>query len=89
MLGEVLRDFSKENDIVLDTFGGSGSTLIACESTNRKCFMCELDPRYVDVILKRYINLKGTDEDIFLIRDGQRIPYKELIQDIEGSEVDS
>lgn len=51
--------------------------------------MCELDPRYVDVILKRYINLKGTDEDIFLIRDGQRIPYKELIQDIEGSEVDS
>ena len=89
MLGEVLRDFSKENDIVLDTFGGSGSTLIACEQTNRKCFMCELDPRYVDVILKRYINLKGTDEDIFLIRDGQRIPYKELIQDIEGSEVDS
>lgn len=79
--------FSK--DFVLDMFGGSGSTLIACEQTGRKCFMCELEPRYVDVIVKRYINLKKTDEDIFLIRDGQRIPYKELIQDIEGSEVDS
>ena len=88
LLAEIF-DFIDECNIILDPFGGSGSTLIACEQTNRKCFMCELDPRYVDVILKRYINLKGTDEDIFLIRDGQRIPYKELIQDIEGSEVDS
>lgn len=63
---------------VVDLFGGSGSTLIACEQLNRKCYMCELDPHYIDVIVQRYINLKGTDEDVFLIRDGQRIPYKDV-----------
>ena len=63
---------------VLDLFGGSGSTLIACEQLNRKCFMCELDPHYIDVIIQRYINLKGTDTDIFLIRDGKKIPYSEI-----------
>ena len=63
---------------VLDVFGGTGTTLIACEQLNRKCYMCELDPHYVDVIIQRYINLKGTDNDVFLIRDEKRIPYKEL-----------
>jgi site-specific DNA-methyltransferase (adenine-specific) len=61
-----------------DVFGGSGSTLIACEQLNRKCYMAELDPRYVDVIIQRYINFKGSDEDVFLIRDGEEIPYNEL-----------
>ena len=50
---------SKEGQIVLDLFGGSGSTLIACEKTNRKCFMMELDPKYCDVIIKRYENYTG------------------------------
>jgi site-specific DNA-methyltransferase (adenine-specific) len=40
--------------------------------------MAELDPRYVDVIIQRYINFKGSDEDVFLIRDGEEIPYNEL-----------
>ena len=44
---------------VVDLFGGSGSTLIACEQTGRKCFMMELDPHYVDVIIKRWENLTG------------------------------
>lgn len=66
-----------EMDAVLDSFCGSGTTLIACEQLKRKAFVCELDPRYVDVIVQRYINLKGSDEDVFLIRDGQRIPYSE------------
>lgn len=57
MLGEILRDFSKENEIILDIFGGSGSTLIACEWLNRKCYMCELDPHYCDVIIWRWENL--------------------------------
>jgi site-specific DNA-methyltransferase (adenine-specific) len=69
---------SKEKDVVLDLFGGSGSTLIACEQLNRKCYMCELSPNYVDVIIQRYINFKGSDEDVFLIRDGEEIPYNEL-----------
>lgn len=62
-----------------DLFGGSGSTLIACEQLNRKCYMVELDPQYVSVILQRYINFKGSDEDVFLIRDGEKIPYKDVI----------
>lgn len=49
-----LDDFSKPNNNIVDLFGGSGSTLIACEKTNRKCFMAELDPHYVDVILARW-----------------------------------
>lgn len=51
---------SKEKcDIVLDVFGGSGSTLIACEQLGRKCFMMELDPKYCDVIVKRWETLTG------------------------------
>ena len=49
-----IHNSSKENDIVLDTFGGSGTTLIACEQLGRKCYMMELDPHYCDVIRKRY-----------------------------------
>ena len=56
MLGEVLKDFSAENNVIVDVFGGSGSTLMACEQLNRKCYMCELDPHYVDVIIKRWEN---------------------------------
>jgi len=59
MLGEVLKDFTSESDIVADVFGGSGSTLIACEQLNRKCYMCELDPHYVDVIIDRWEQLTG------------------------------
>lgn len=64
-------------ETVLDLFGGSGSTLIACEQLKRKCFMCELDPHYCDVILQRYINFKGSDADVFLLKNGKKIPYSE------------
>ena len=59
MLGEILKDFSQENNLILDQFGGSGSTLIACEQLHRKCFMCELDPHYCDVIIQRWEKLTG------------------------------
>jgi DNA modification methylase len=78
LISDKLRISSNENSVVLDLFGGSGSTLIACEQLNRKCYMCEISPQYIDVIIQRYINLKGTDKDVFLIRDGQEIPYNEL-----------
>jgi DNA modification methylase len=54
LIFEAIRNSSKEEEIVLDTFLGSGSTLIACEKTNRICYGMELDPKYVDVIIKRY-----------------------------------
>lgn len=59
MLADILKDFSKENDTILDCFGGSGSTLIACEQTDRVCYMCELDPYYCDVIIARWEKLTG------------------------------
>ena len=59
MLADILKDFSEENDSVLDCFGGSGSTLIACEQLNRKCYMCELDPHYCDVIINRWETFTG------------------------------
>ena len=51
--------YSKDNDVILDLYGGSGSTLIACEQLNRSCYMMELDPRFVDVIIERWEKLTG------------------------------
>ena len=59
LLCEVLLNSSKEGDVVLDLFGGSGSTLIACEELNRKCLMMELDEHYCDVIINRWENYTG------------------------------
>ena len=56
---KALENSSKKNEKVLDLFGGSGSTLIACEQLNRKCFMMELDPHYVDVIIARWEKFTG------------------------------
>jgi len=55
--------YNKNGVIVLDLFGGSGSTLIACEQTKRKCRMMELDPKYCDVIVNRYCKLKDIDPE--------------------------
>ena len=59
LLTEILMNATQKGDSVLDNFGGSGSTLIACEQTGRKCYMMELDPHYVDVIIERWENLTG------------------------------
>ena len=54
-----IRNNTKKGDVVLDTFGGSGTTLIACEQIERKCYMVELDPKYVDVIIERWEQYTG------------------------------
>lgn len=59
MLSKILQDFTKEDDAILDVFGGSGSTLIACEQTGRTCYMAELSPEYVDVIIARWESFTG------------------------------
>ena len=59
LIANALNNSSIENDLILDLFGGSGSTLIACEQLNRKCYMMELDPHYIDVIIERWENLTG------------------------------
>jgi DNA modification methylase len=69
---------SLSNCIVLDPFGGSGSTLIACEQTNRICYTIELDEKYCDVTINRYIEQVGSAEGVFLIRGGEKIAYAEV-----------
>lgn len=59
LIAEILSDFSNENDSILDCFGGSGSTLIACEQINRQCFMVEFEPVYVDMIIERWEKFTG------------------------------
>ncbi len=59
LLVYLIKNSSKENDLILDLFGGSGSTLIAAEQTQRRCYTMELDPKYCDVIIKRWENLTG------------------------------
>lgn len=73
-----IKNSSMTNCIVLDPFGGSGSTLIACEQTGRICRTIELDEKYCDVIVKRYIEQVGTTENVSVIRDGKTIPFDAL-----------
>lgn len=80
-----IKNSSVANCIVLDPFGGSGSTLIACEQTNRICYTAELDEKYCDVIVKRYIEQVGTTENVYVVRDGQTIKFDDLVS-IEETE---
>ena len=83
---DLLKYSSRSGENVLDPFGGSGSTLIACEQLNRKAFINELDETYVDVIVKRYIDFKESNEDCYLIRDGVKTPLSE-IEEFEESDI--
>lgn len=74
---------SQENAIILDTFGGSGSTMMACEKTNRICYMMEIDEKYASVILRRAVENGIQPNDIYVIRDGVRIPYANLVKEVE------
>ena len=62
-ISQIIKDFSGDGEIILDTFLGSGSTLIACEQTNRICYGMEIDPKYCDVIRKRYSKFIGKEEE--------------------------
>ncbi|MGN1415112.1 MAG: site-specific DNA-methyltransferase [Anaerovoracaceae bacterium] len=73
-----IQNSCMSNCIVLDPFLGSGSTLIACEETNRICYGIELDEKFADVIVRRYIEKVGGSDGVFLIRDNVKIPYLEV-----------
>lgn len=80
-----IKNSSMSNCIVLDPFGGSGSTLIACEQTNRICYMAELDEKYTDVIVKRYIEMAGTD-GVSLLRGGKTYTFEEAEKIVESEQ---
>ena len=68
LLSYPIQNSTQENAVVLDTFGGSGSTLMACELTNRICYTMELDEKYASVILRRYVDDTGCPDDVFVER---------------------
>ena len=82
LLGYPICNSSQENAIVLDTFGGSGSTLMACEQLGRICYTMELDEKYASVILRRYAEGSGDTSGIHVLRDGECIPYADLVKEI-------
>ena len=86
LLSYPIKNSSQENSIVLDNFGGSGSTLMACEQTNRICFMMELDEKYASVILRRYVENTNNADGVYVLRGGQRIPYSELVKEVWESD---
>ena len=73
-----IQNSSMSNCIVLDPFLGSGSTLMACEETGRICYGIELDPKFADVIVKRYVEAVGSGDGVFVLRDGTKVPYSEV-----------
>lgn len=77
----LVENSSRPGENVLDSFGGSGTTMVACEKLGRKAFLSELDPKYADVIVRRYINLHGNSKDVRLLKpDGTEIPYDEIVK---------
>ena len=78
LLAYPIMNSSMSNTLVLDPFGGSGSTLIACEQTDRSCCMIELDEKFCDVIVKRYIEQVGSAEGVSVQREGLAYTYDEL-----------
>lgn len=73
-----INKFSKENNFIVDLFLGSGTTLIACEKTNRILYGCEIEPYYIDVIIQRYINYTKSTDNCYLIRDNEKISIKDI-----------
>ncbi len=83
LLGYPIGNSTQENAIILDTFGGSGSTMMACEQMNRTCFMMELDEKYASVILRRAVENGISSEDVYVERNGEKIPYSALVKEVE------
>jgi DNA modification methylase len=75
-----ITNSSLTNSIVLEPFSGSASTLIACEETDRICYAIEIEEKFVDVGVKRYVEKVSSDKEVFLLRNGQKIAYKNLIK---------
>ena len=78
-----IQNSCMSNCIVLDPFLGSGSTLIACEETGRICYGVELDEKFCDVIVKRYVEKTESGDQVFVLRDGEKIPYAQISQEEE------
>lgn len=80
LLGILMQNSSAKGDIVLDLFGGSGSTLMTAERLDRTAYLVELDPVYCDAIVKRYIQEKQSSEEVIITRDNKEYKYNEIFE---------
>lgn len=78
LVTRAVKNSSRQGELVLDLFGGSGSTLIACEQVLRNACLMEIDERFVDVIVKRYLRFVQSYDGCYLIRDGKQIPLNQI-----------
>ena len=86
LMAYLIQQSTQVNGIVLDGFLGSASTLIACDQIDRICYGVELEPKFVDVAVRRYMNSHGDNSgDILLIRDGKEYTYEQALEMMEGS----
>lgn len=83
LLAYPISNSTQENAIVIDTFGGSGSTLMACEQSNRICCTMELDEKYASVILRRYVENGGNPDNVYVERNGEKLMYSDLVKQVE------
>jgi DNA modification methylase len=86
LLSYPLQNSTRENAIVIDTFGGSGSTLMACELSNRICYTMELDEKYASVILRRYVDNGGDPAGVYCIRNGVKVMYSDVAKEVAKRE---
>jgi DNA modification methylase len=85
LLAVPISNSTQTNSIVLEPFGGSGSTLICCEQLGRICYAIELDEKFVDVIINRYIETVGNADGVSVNRNGLFISYKEAVSYVRNS----
>ena len=78
LISYLMKNSSKPKDLVIDLFGGSGTTLIAAEETDRTCFTMEIDEKYASAIVRRYVKARGNTDDVFVVRDGEQIKATEI-----------
>lgn len=83
LIAYLIKQCTQENGLVLDGFLGSASTLIACEQLNRICYGIELEPKFVDVAVNRYIQQVGISDNVYVIRDGKKLAYDEATAQME------
>ena len=80
LIAYLIKQCTMSNGLVLDGFLGSASTLIACEQIDRTCFGVEIEEKFVDVAVKRYINFKNEKtDDVYVIRNGQKLKFEEVL----------
>lgn len=78
LISYLMKNSSRPKDLVIDLFGGSGTTLIAAEETDRTCFTMEIDEKYASAIVRRYVKTRGNTNDVFVVRDGEQIKATEI-----------